>query len=834
MTTGIVLPQTLAITEGKSSFSAVKGTLKRGEVVAIVEDSGDNWLKVRHEPTNLEGYAPASHVAISSVPLESIPQETKVYDVVVNANGSRLRSGPGVQHPILTVLKQGETLRVFGEEGEWLQVSFNNQKAYISAHLTQRKDTARDSSSFLGEQPDLLSIELRPRSIIPLAGLAPQSRAVVAAQVWNDYGGLLEVLAKKLQVPLSSIVAVIAAESGGKAFADDNRLIIRFEVHIFRRFWGDANRALFDRHFRADGFRNHQFRASEADGWAAVHTSQKREWEVLSFARTLDDTAALKSISMGAPQIMGFNYKALGYETVQEMFDTFSRSAHAQLLGLFDFVRGGSSISQAIRALQTGDFLTFASLYNGPGNAAVYEEIIEDYVTQFKQIIGTAVPVPLPDTQRGPMNLPATDAPRDKEILAAHNPPAAKIPDVVQPEAASAPPAEADVVLMPTTSINVRAEPSTASRSLGTVQKGASLRLLEPLQSALDKVRLPESARQFVQIEFNNQPAYVAAWLLAPARIMTQATINAYINRLPQAELPAGYHALWQQQERLGLPDPFDMLPVLPNSEAELVNMQVNGFGPNTFSMWNGAKWYSRIGYMHNGYDFISKSGTPLIAVADGVIIRNWLFMANKAEKTVVLWCFLPERYRDSQGRRMLSNVLVAMGHLANNTVRRNHEVVRRGDIIGYTGTPAGSQTNDHLHYEVHLINGDPTLPNARKIRLLKEYKGEQNASNNTPWNALLFYTPRLINYQIHQGKTIGFLGKYPEYPTRDMLRQNGSLHLDPLDPFALAYYRYGIPNVWKPQRSGARWPEGVVETASLPERLASLPAWNPAPLDFV
>jgi murein DD-endopeptidase MepM/ murein hydrolase activator NlpD len=74
----------------------------------------------------------------------------------------------------------------------------------------------------------------------------------------------------------------------------------------------------------------------------------------------------------------------------------------------------------------------------------------------------------------------------------------------------------------------------------------------------------------------------------------------------------------------------------------------------------------------------------------------------------------LPEEYRDSKGRRMMSNVLVAYGHCSSNKERQHLEVVKAGDVIALSGTPAGSNTNDHLHYEVHLLQGDMNLPNPR------------------------------------------------------------------------------------------------------------------------
>jgi hypothetical protein len=80
---------------------------------------------------------------------------------------------------------------------------------------------------------------------------------------------------------------------------------------------------------------------------------------------------------MGTPQIMGFYHSGIGFATVQEMFDAFSRSEHAQLTGLFDFMRDGAANSSSLQALQQRNFHTFATLYSGAGQAATYAALIE-------------------------------------------------------------------------------------------------------------------------------------------------------------------------------------------------------------------------------------------------------------------------------------------------------------------------------------------------------------------------------------------------------------------------------------------------------------------------
>ena len=100
----------------------------------------------------------------------------------------------------------------------------------------------------------------------------------------------------------------------------------------------------------------------------------------------LDDTAAKRAISMGAPQIMGFNHAAIGYESVQEMFDAFSRSENTQLIGFFDFVQGGSANSPSVLALQHQDFAAFAALYNGSGQAATYAGMMGNAFNAFHRL----------------------------------------------------------------------------------------------------------------------------------------------------------------------------------------------------------------------------------------------------------------------------------------------------------------------------------------------------------------------------------------------------------------------------------------------------------------
>jgi N-acetylmuramidase len=208
------------------------------------------------------------------------------------------------------------------------------------------------------------------------------------ADTWNDYGGLILQQAHALGIEPDVAMAVVVTESpGGAPFGADGRMIVRFEPHIFREQWGERHAERFQQHFQLNEEQTwngkfHRWRANPDAPWTAFHGNQALEWQVLSFARSLDDTAALRSSSLGAPQIMGFNHEYLAYGTVQEMFSAFSQDALAQYRGLFAFIRA----REVVENLQTGDYVGFARVYNGPAWAQGYADLIESNLAAFRQL----------------------------------------------------------------------------------------------------------------------------------------------------------------------------------------------------------------------------------------------------------------------------------------------------------------------------------------------------------------------------------------------------------------------------------------------------------------
>lgn len=180
----------------------------------------------------------------------------------------------------------------------------------------------------------------------------------------NDAERIKKILASaaKYGIPPAVALAVADVESGGSSgFAKNGRMIIRFEPYTFK-----------DR--------------SGKDPPPVKRGGQDREWGMLEAAMQIDREAALKSISMGMFQIMGFNYKTVGYPSVQAMFDAYSNSQDAQVQGFFDFVssvsgdeyQDGPSI-KLDEAARKGNFLAFARGYNGRGQKGYDKKIKARY-----------------------------------------------------------------------------------------------------------------------------------------------------------------------------------------------------------------------------------------------------------------------------------------------------------------------------------------------------------------------------------------------------------------------------------------------------------------------
>ena len=215
-----------------------------------------------------------------------------------------------------------------------------------------------------GVQP-LTDESVKPRQTIPATG--------AASNAWNNYGGLVEQLAREHNIQTATVLAILAIESGGSGFVN-GRLKIRFENHIFRASLLKGGRlGEYDANFGGGLRWNDKHLYKEGDQLLPVHTGkQDSEWSALVVAQRLDAELGACAISMGASQVMGFNFKSGGFSSACSMLEAYSRSEAEHIRGMFNFLKNRG----LVEPMRQNNFEAVALGYNGEGQVERYARLM--------------------------------------------------------------------------------------------------------------------------------------------------------------------------------------------------------------------------------------------------------------------------------------------------------------------------------------------------------------------------------------------------------------------------------------------------------------------------
>ncbi|AEI47674.1 N-acetylmuramidase domain-containing protein [Runella slithyformis] len=149
--------------------------------------------------------------------------------------------------------------------------------------------------------------------------------------------------AARLKCTVSIIRAVAQKESSGKGFYVTGALKQRFEPHIFKR-----------------------------------RTGQTASSYVVAYA--LNPVEAMNSTSWGMFQIMGFNFKAAGYSSVEAMLADYRKGEKQQLNSFVTLILDWGLDDE----LRNKKYAAFAARYNGPKYSINnYDVDLEKFDKQF-------------------------------------------------------------------------------------------------------------------------------------------------------------------------------------------------------------------------------------------------------------------------------------------------------------------------------------------------------------------------------------------------------------------------------------------------------------------
>lgn len=174
--------------------------------------------------------------------------------------------------------------------------------------------------------------------------------------------------AKERKIEPEVMLALEEVESGGSGFLPTREPKILFEAHIFSQLtkgkWDKDRPSISSPKWNKD-----------------LYVGGRGEHRRLASAVALDREAALQSASWGAFQVLGRNWKDLGYDSVQAFVnDAYTEDGQTRM-----FLRYVDSRKGLIEAMQKKDFKKIAELYNGPKYAEnKYDVKIEAAYKKFK------------------------------------------------------------------------------------------------------------------------------------------------------------------------------------------------------------------------------------------------------------------------------------------------------------------------------------------------------------------------------------------------------------------------------------------------------------------
>ena len=180
----------------------------------------------------------------------------------------------------------------------------------------------------------------------------PAPSSVVTTLTDQDFVDAANLLGAKY----AQVRAVWEVEAGGQGFIGTRPKIL-FEAHVFDKETGGRFRA------------SHPNLSSQK--WnRSLYAGGEKEWDRLEAAMKLDATAALKSASWGGPQIMGFNHKLAGFDTVQAFVEAMKSGARSHLMAFVKFIQN-SRMADRLKQIDVSavSAAPFARAYNGPGFA---------------------------------------------------------------------------------------------------------------------------------------------------------------------------------------------------------------------------------------------------------------------------------------------------------------------------------------------------------------------------------------------------------------------------------------------------------------------------------
>ncbi|AAS45052.1 MULTISPECIES: SH3 domain-containing protein [Bacillus] len=127
---------TLRVRTGPSTSNSILGLVGEGEILQVTGEA-DGWYKIKYN--NRDAYVSKDYVSINKSLVKSKKQKVQASrSYTVNVSSLRVRTGPSMSHPVVSVMNKGQVVQVVGEVQDWYRVKLNEGFAYINKDYVSR------------------------------------------------------------------------------------------------------------------------------------------------------------------------------------------------------------------------------------------------------------------------------------------------------------------------------------------------------------------------------------------------------------------------------------------------------------------------------------------------------------------------------------------------------------------------------------------------------------------------------------------------------------------------------------------------------------------------
>ncbi|WP_314338435.1 N-acetylmuramidase family protein [Acinetobacter guillouiae] len=240
------------------------------------------------------------------------------------------------------------------------------QKLLIKNGLRGRNNKTIAKDGDFGDNTEFAVIQFQKNKNLKVDGIV--GNATFKALRGEDISKLLtesnlDVGAKRLGVPITVIKAIAEVETLGDGFLEDGRPKILFERHRMYFYLSQKlGKGIADLSMKSQ--------PSIVNTVTGGYRGGSAEYIRLSSAKLLDEECALQSASWGRFQLMGENWKDLGYPSVQDFVMQHYQSEALQFEAFLRFCEFKSGTVDGkkwtlLNALQQENWHVVFTLYNG-------------------------------------------------------------------------------------------------------------------------------------------------------------------------------------------------------------------------------------------------------------------------------------------------------------------------------------------------------------------------------------------------------------------------------------------------------------------------------------